>query len=86
MFHLFGIHEMSPCTPFLGGRQRALDIALFVPGINDALEIVGLQRSAADQAAVDVRLCEQLWCIASLAATAIEDGGIVCNFCSIDLC
>ena len=52
---------------------------LLLPGINDSLEVGSLQRSTANQSAVDVGLCEEFGGIACLAATAIEDACVVGN-------
>ena len=52
--------------------RRVVYIELFSHGLADGQEFVGLQRCAADQAAVDIRHGEQLRGIACLDAAAVE--------------
>ena len=46
---------------------------LLLPSVDDTLEVSSLQRSTTDQTTVDVWLSEELRCVASLAATTVED-------------
>ena len=56
-----------------------------VPCVNDALEVSSLQRSTTNQTTVDVGLCKELGSVASLAASAIEDAGVVCHLSAVNL-
>ena len=56
-----------------------------VPCVNDALEISSLQRSATNQTTVDVGLCKKFGSVAGLAASAIEDAGVVCHLSAVNL-
>ena len=51
--------------------------------VDDTLEVGSLQRSSTDESTVDVWLCKQLWSVACLAASTIEDGSVVGYFLAI---
>ena len=79
---------MKGCTsgrrhPF--GKCNIL-MRLLLPSVDDTLEVSSLQRSTTDQATVDVWLSEELWSVASLAATTIEDSCVLCSLVAILLC
>ena len=59
---------------------------LLLPSVDDALEVSCLQRSATNQTAVDIWLSKELWSIACLAASAIEDRCFLCSLVAILLC
>ena len=56
---------------------------LLLPSVDDALEVSALQRSATDQATVDVRLREEFRSVACLAATAVEDRCLLSSLCAL---
>ena len=56
---------------------------LLLPSVDDTLEISALQRSATDQATVDVRLREELRSVACLAATTIKDRSLLSSLLAI---
>ena len=51
--------------------------------IDDTLEIGNLEGCTTNETTVNVRISEKLLCIAWLAATAIEDRGVLCHLVAI---
>ena len=66
--------KKSPEHATFRGFVLCVGVGLFREAFADAKEILGLEGCAADQAAVDVFLGEELRCVRGLARTAVEDG------------
>ena len=52
-------------------------IVLFLPSVDDTLEVSALQRSTADEATVDIGLGKEFRSIAGLAGATVEDGSVI---------
>ena len=60
--------------------SEIIRICFLLESIDDALEVFYLQSSTTNKAAVNVRISEELLCIRRLAATTIENRGVVSYF------